>query len=71
MMKTALILLAAIGGTVAFAPIHGPRRSCTSLSFFGSAAKKSVKSSPLADEAVEIYNSKFSGNARQKFFFER
>ena len=67
---TALILSAAIGSATAFAPAQTPRTS-TSLAFFGGAKKTAApKSSPLAEEAVEIYTSKYPGGARKKFFFE-
>mmetsp|Transcript_1758 Transcript_1758/g.3772 ORF Transcript_1758/g.3772 Transcript_1758/m.3772 type:complete len:218 (-) Transcript_1758:105-758(-) len=66
---TAVILSAAIGSTIGFAPVQTTSRTPTSLAFFGNAKKSSVKSSPLADEAIEIYNAKYTGGVRQKFFF--
>ncbi|KAL3783951.1 hypothetical protein ACHAW5_010465 [Stephanodiscus triporus] len=78
---TTLLLSAALGTTMGFAPatqtspptLNTPASSSTSLAFFGTAGKKSPvkKSSPLVDEAVEIYTSKFNGSAgRGKFFWE-
>lgn len=69
-MKTAFILSTAIGATLGFAPTPTTSRASTSLAFFGGAKKAVVKSSPFADEAIEIYTSKYSKGARQKFFFE-
>jgi hypothetical protein len=82
MKATTLILAAAVSTTMGFAPAtrtSSPNRaavsSSTSLAFFGTAAgkKKSPakkKSSPLADEAVSIYTSKFSQPVRDKLFWE-
>ena len=85
MKAETLILSAAVGATMGFAPatttsasssMRSTQTSSTSLAFFGSSAgkKKSPmkKSSPLAGEAVMIYASKFSKdkNARGKFFWE-
>lgn len=67
---TALILSTAIGSTTGFAPVQTTPRTPTSLAFFGTAKKSAPKSSPLADEAVELYTAKYSGGARQKLFFE-
>jgi hypothetical protein len=66
-----------IGTTMGFAPRSAMPQpaSTTALAFFGTKAtsnkKSSSKSSPLADEAVEIYTTKFStSNANGgKFFF--
>lgn len=83
-MKAAvLIISAAVGATMGFAPatttpqsssMRSMQTSSTSLAFFGRSAgkKKSPikKSSPLAGEAVMIYTSKFSKSARGKFFWE-
>lgn len=67
---TALILSAAIGSTAGFAPVHTSSRTSTSLAFFGGAKKSTAKSSPLTDEAIELYTAKYSGGARKKLFFE-
>ena len=84
MKATTLILTAAVGTTMGFAPTirtSSPSRAAaassstsSSLAFFGTSAgkKKSPakkKSSPLADEAVSIYTSKFSQTAQSKFFW--
>lgn len=74
-MKSSIIILSTvIGTTFGFAPVHTTtNRPSTSLSFFGGAKKSpATKSSPLADEAVEIYTNKYlsNGGTRQKFFFE-
>lgn len=69
-MKSTLIL-STIGAAVAFAPVQTTTRTSTSLAFFGGAKKSTAKSSPLADEAVEIYTTKYNtGGTRPKFFFE-
>lgn len=77
-MKAAtLILAAAVGTTVGFAPTartSSPTRAASSsLAFFGTSAKSPAKkkSSPFADEAVSIYTSKFSQTtaAQTKFFW--
>jgi hypothetical protein len=77
-MKAAtLILAAAVGTTVGFAPTartSSPTRAASSsLAFFGTSAKSPAKkkSSPFADEAVSIYTSKFSRTtaAQTKFFW--
>lgn len=75
MMSTTIILSTLICHTIGFATVQTTTiRPSTSLFFFGNAAKKTsaVKSSPFAEEAVEIYTNKYptSGNTRQKFFFE-
>mmetsp|Transcript_7104 Transcript_7104/g.12429 ORF Transcript_7104/g.12429 Transcript_7104/m.12429 type:complete len:218 (+) Transcript_7104:47-700(+) len=71
-MKSTLILFTVIGSTIGFAPVQTTSRQSTSLDFFGGAKRNTVKSSPLADEAVEIYTTKYlsGGGTRQKFFFE-
>ncbi|KAL7526619.1 hypothetical protein ACHAXR_006234 [Thalassiosira sp. AJA248-18] len=70
-MKTALILSTVVGAAVGFAPAPASSRAPTSLAIFGTAKKSTVKSSPLAGEAVELYTAKFNkGGARPKFFFE-
>ncbi|KAL7550091.1 hypothetical protein ACHAWF_013320 [Thalassiosira exigua] len=73
MKSSALILSTAIGTTFGFAPLPQTQtaRVPTSLDFFGGAAKKSgAKSSPLADEAIELYNAKYSGKSGPKLFFQ-
>ena len=72
-LPTTLILSAIIGTTIGFAPVQPTTRNVpTSLNFFGtSSATKKSKSSPFADEAIELYNNKFNvGKARQNFFWE-
>ncbi|KAL7543269.1 hypothetical protein ACHAXR_012600 [Thalassiosira sp. AJA248-18] len=71
MKTTALILSTVIGTSIGFAPTQTSTRTSTSLAFFGGAKKSAVKSSPLAEEAIALYNTKYSGGGtRQKFFFE-
>lgn len=70
-MKTSILLLStAIGSVAAFAPAQSTSRASTSLAFFGGAKKAAVKSSPLTEEAIEIYTTKYTGEARGKYFFE-
>ncbi|KAL9184353.1 hypothetical protein ACHAXT_002439 [Thalassiosira profunda] len=69
-MKTALAL-SFVGAAAAFAPNQPPARAPTSLAFFGTAKTAALKSSPLAEEARELYNAKYNkGGSRPKFFFE-
>lgn len=76
MKSTIVVLSAIVGAASAFAPAHSTTaRPSTSLAFFGNAGKKKSpagKSSPLADEAVEIFANKYlnKGSTRKKFFFE-
>ena len=64
---SALSLLAASAAS-AFAPSTYKPHSTTSLNFFG--GRKTVAASPLATEAIEIYQAKYSGTGEgTKFFF--
>jgi hypothetical protein len=79
-MKSTTAAAALLMGTaMGFAPVHQqPTKTTTSISLFGTIgakkpANKSVKSSPRANEAIDIYASKFRSSTngkRQKFFFE-
>ena len=71
-MKSALLISTAIIGTTSgFAPTQITTRTPTSLSFFGTTTKsKSVKSSPLADEAVDLYTARYDNIPTRKFFFD-
>ncbi|KAL7448188.1 hypothetical protein ACHAWC_000428, partial [Mediolabrus comicus] len=73
----AVLLAAACSGstTFGFAPTQQqpPRASSTSLNFFGGQKKaaSAAKSSPLADEAVQTYLSKYPSDQKTvSFFFE-
>jgi len=75
-MKTVILILSAVIGTsTGFAPVQTTTRKPTSLAFFGNAAKSKEspvkKSSPQADEAVELYSDKYLKKAdRKQLFFE-
>ena len=72
----AVLLAAACTGssTFGFAPAQQqPRASSTSLNFFGGQKKaaSAAKSSPMADEAVQTYLSKYPSDQKTvSFFFE-
>lgn len=75
MKSTILILSTVVGTAFGFSPVPTTSaRPSTSLSFFGNkkASASTSKSSPLCDEAVEIYTDKFLSRkeGRKKFFFE-
>ncbi|KAK1737250.1 hypothetical protein QTG54_012117 [Skeletonema marinoi] len=69
---TTILLASAIGSTLGFAPTSPSQRTSTSLAFFGGQKKAaSTKGSPLADEALETYLSKYPADAKTaSFFFE-
>merc|ERR1719287_375827 len=68
MRSSVLFAAATLAQAGAFAPPSVERLS-TALDFFGG-AKNKAKSSPLAEEAVGIYNAKFnrSEGEKKKFF---
>eukprot|EP00985_Skeletonema_marinoi_P020823 scaffold12444_cov134-Skeletonema_marinoi.AAC.3 len=66
---TTILLASAIGSTLGFAPASPSQRTSTSLAFFGGQKKAaSTKGSPLADEALETYLSKYPADAKTASF---
>lgn len=70
-MLPTLSLVPLIGTAIAFAPAVLKPTSTTTLHLFQSTKKKSPPSSPLANEAIQIYKSKYPGTGTPtKFFFD-
>lgn len=70
-MKVATLSIL-LGSSLGFSPTTPSQRtSSTSLAFFGGQKKSASVKSPLAEDAIEIYLSKYPGNTKAvSFFFE-
>mmetsp|Transcript_26776 Transcript_26776/g.60507 ORF Transcript_26776/g.60507 Transcript_26776/m.60507 type:complete len:219 (-) Transcript_26776:64-720(-) len=70
-MRSSVLFAVTLAQATAFAPPSSERVS-TALRFFGAKKAAGAKSSPLAEEAVGIYNAKFAprGGEKKKLFFE-